>query len=102
VSPVSRGPLPEGRQPNDSKPKAKDADAPHAEQERVLADRYRVATFAEMLAKRLARHGLGLTGGSLAAVLSQKPASASVPRSVMTAAVRAVILASAGEVARPE
>jgi outer membrane lipoprotein-sorting protein len=50
-----------------------------------------------MLAKRLARHGLALSSGTLAAVLSQKAASASVPTSVMTSTIQAVTLVAAGQ-----
>ncbi len=50
-----------------------------------------------MLAKRLARHGLALGCGTLAAVLSQKAASASVPSSVMSSTIKAVTLVAAGQ-----
>jgi RNA polymerase sigma factor (sigma-70 family) len=59
----------------------------------------RLARARAMLAKRLARHGLGLTGVSLAAVLSEKAASGPVPSSVMAAAIRAVTLVAAGQAA---
>lgn len=49
-----------------------------------------------LLAKRLARHGLALTGGVLATVLSQKAASASVPTSVMSSAIKAATSVAAG------
>ncbi len=52
-----------------------------------------------MLAKRLARHGLAVPGGTLAAVLSQKVASAGVPNSVMTSAIKAVTSVAASQVA---
>ncbi|HTU21362.1 MAG TPA: sigma-70 family RNA polymerase sigma factor [Gemmataceae bacterium] len=48
-----------------------------------------------ILAKRLARHGLAVTGGTLAAVLSQKAVSASVPASTM----KGVAVVAAGQVA---
>jgi RNA polymerase sigma factor (sigma-70 family) len=50
-----------------------------------------------MLVKRLARHGLALSGGSLAAVLPQKAASACVPASVRTSTIKAVTLVAAGQ-----
>jgi uncharacterized protein (TIGR03067 family) len=49
-----------------------------------------------MLAKRLARHGLAVSGGSLAAVLSQNGASAGVPTSVVSATIQAATLYAAG------
>jgi formylglycine-generating enzyme required for sulfatase activity len=52
-----------------------------------------------LLAKRLARHGLTVSGGTLAAVLSQDAASACVPTSVLTATIKAVTLAAAGPAA---
>lgn len=51
-----------------------------------------------MLAKRLARHGLAVTGGTLAAVSSQS-ASASVPASVMSSTINAANLFAAGQTA---
>jgi predicted DNA-binding protein (UPF0251 family) len=50
-----------------------------------------------MLAKRLVRHGLAMSGGGLAAVLPQKAASACVPPSVMTSTIKAVTLVAAGQ-----
>jgi Sigma-70, region 4 len=52
-----------------------------------------------MLAKRLARHGLALSGGALAAVLSQKMASAGVPTPVVASTIRAATLLAAGPAA---
>jgi RNA polymerase sigma factor (sigma-70 family) len=52
-----------------------------------------------MLAKRLARHGLTASGGTLAAVLTEKAASASVPGSVMASTIKAVTSVAAGQVA---
>jgi RNA polymerase sigma factor (sigma-70 family) len=52
-----------------------------------------------MLAKRLARHGLAVTGGTLAAWLSQTAVSASVPTSVLSSTVKAVTLVAAGKTA---
>jgi RNA polymerase sigma factor (sigma-70 family) len=51
-----------------------------------------------MLAKRLARHGQAISGGSLAAVLSQQAASACVPTSVASATIKAAPLYAAGQV----
>lgn len=50
----------------------------------------RLARARAMLAKRLARRGLSVSGGMLAAVLPANAAPASVPTSVMTATVQAV------------
>jgi RNA polymerase sigma factor (sigma-70 family) len=50
-----------------------------------------------LLTKRLARRGLAMSGGSLAAVLSQKAASACVPASVMTSTSKAGTLVAAGQ-----
>ena len=52
-----------------------------------------------MLAKRLARHGLAVTGGTLAAALSQNLASASVPTGVLSSTIKAVTLVAAGKAA---
>jgi hypothetical protein len=49
-----------------------------------------------MLAKRLARYGLSLSGGALAAILSDG-ASAALPAALTTATVKASVLAAAGE-----
>jgi RNA polymerase sigma factor (sigma-70 family) len=57
----------------------------------------RLARARAMLAKRLARHGLALSCGTLAAVLSQKAASASVPTWVMTSTIKTVTLVAAGQ-----
>ncbi|HEY7330323.1 MAG TPA: sigma-70 family RNA polymerase sigma factor [Gemmataceae bacterium] len=56
----------------------------------------RVARARTMLAKRLARHGLTLSGATLAAVLAQKAASASVPSSVLSSTIEAATLVAAG------
>jgi RNA polymerase sigma factor (sigma-70 family) len=48
-----------------------------------------------MLAKRLARHSLAVSGGSLAGLLSQQTASACVPTSVVSSTIKAVTLAAA-------
>ena len=52
-----------------------------------------------LLAKRLARHGFALSGGTLAVVLTRGAASASVPASVMVSAIKAASLFAAGEAA---
>jgi RNA polymerase sigma factor (sigma-70 family) len=52
-----------------------------------------------LLAKRLARHGLAVTGGALAAVLSPNAASAGVPASVMSSTIEAASLFAAGQAA---
>jgi RNA polymerase sigma factor (sigma-70 family) len=61
----------------------------------------RLATARSMLAKRLARVGLALSGGALPAVLSQQGASASVPVSVASATIKAASLFAAGAAAAP-
>jgi RNA polymerase sigma factor (sigma-70 family) len=53
----------------------------------------RLARARTMLAKRLARHGLAVSGGALAAVLSQKVASAGAPTSVMSSTISAEVAA---------
>jgi len=52
-----------------------------------------------MLAKRLARHGLTVSAGTLAAVLSEKAAAAAVPGSLMNGTIKAVTLVAAGQAA---
>jgi len=52
-----------------------------------------------MLAKRLARHGLAVSGGSLATALSQNVASACVPTSVASATIKAATSYAAGQAA---
>ncbi len=59
----------------------------------------RLARARVMLAKRLARHRLAVSGGTLAAVLSEKAASASVPSTVMNSTIKAVTLVAAGQAA---
>jgi RNA polymerase sigma factor (sigma-70 family) len=59
----------------------------------------RLARARAMLAKRLTRHGLTVSVATLAAILSQKAASASVPGSVMTSTIRAATLVAAGQTA---
>jgi hypothetical protein len=50
-----------------------------------------------MLAKRLAQHGLALSSGALAAVLSQNVMSASVPTSVLSFTIKAATVFAAGQ-----
>jgi RNA polymerase sigma factor (sigma-70 family) len=57
----------------------------------------RLARGRVMLAKRLAPHRLAISGGALAAVLSQQVASAAVPASVVSSTIKAVTLFGAGQ-----
>jgi RNA polymerase sigma factor (sigma-70 family) len=57
----------------------------------------RLARGRTMLAKRLTRHGLALSGGSVAAVFSQNAASASVPPSLASSTLKAAHLLAAGQ-----
>jgi RNA polymerase sigma factor (sigma-70 family) len=57
----------------------------------------RVARGRVMLAKRLARHGLVVSGGALGVMLSQKVASAGVPTSVASSTIKAASLFAAGK-----
>jgi len=59
----------------------------------------RLARARAMLAKRLARHGLAVSGGSLAAVLSQQAAPACVPAAVVASTIKAATLFAAGQAA---
>jgi RNA polymerase sigma factor (sigma-70 family) len=52
-----------------------------------------------MLAKRLARHGWPVAGGTLAAVLSQQAAPASVPTFVVSSTIKSASLLAAGNAA---
>jgi RNA polymerase sigma factor (sigma-70 family) len=61
----------------------------------------RLATARAMLARRLGRHGLALSGGALAAGLSQNVASAGLPAAVASATVKAAGLFAAGQAAVP-
>ncbi|MBI1914878.1 MAG: sigma-70 family RNA polymerase sigma factor [Planctomycetes bacterium] len=56
----------------------------------------RLARARAMLARRLARHGLVLSGGSLAVLLSQESAACALP-SVAPATIKAATLLAAGE-----
>jgi RNA polymerase sigma factor (sigma-70 family) len=57
----------------------------------------RLARARTMLAKRLARRGLALSGGALAVVLAQNVAPAGVPASVASATITAASLVAAGQ-----
>jgi RNA polymerase sigma factor (sigma-70 family) len=50
-----------------------------------------------MLAKRLARHGLGVSGGALGVLLAQNITSAAVPTSALSNAIEAASLCAAGQ-----
>jgi RNA polymerase sigma factor (sigma-70 family) len=54
-----------------------------------------------LLAKRLARHGLAVAGGGLAALLSRSAASASVPASLIRTTIRSASLFWAGQATTP-
>jgi RNA polymerase sigma factor (sigma-70 family) len=59
----------------------------------------RLATARALLARRLRRSGLGVSGGALAAVLAQNAASAGVPAAVASRTIRAASLFAAGQAA---
>ena len=59
----------------------------------------RLARGRKMLAARLARHGLAVSGGLLAAMLAQNTASASVPATVVGSTIRAASVFAAGHAA---
>src|SRR6516162_3422821 len=59
----------------------------------------RLARARVMLAKRLARRGIGLSGGALAALVSQNVALAGVPTSVVSSTIKAASLLAAGQAA---
>jgi RNA polymerase sigma factor (sigma-70 family) len=59
----------------------------------------RLARGRSMLARRLARHGLAVSGGVLAGVLSQGAASAGVPPSAVASTIKAASLVAAGQAA---
>jgi RNA polymerase sigma factor (sigma-70 family) len=56
----------------------------------------RLTTARRMLAKRLARHGVRVSAGALAAVLLQEGASAGVPALLVGSTIKAIILVAAG------
>lgn len=57
----------------------------------------RLARARSMLAKRLARHGLAMSGGALTAVLARNAASAAVPMPVVSSTIEAATLFAAGQ-----
>ncbi len=59
----------------------------------------RLARARVLLAKRLARHGLTVSGGAVATMLSQNVASASVPTSVVLSTIKAASLFAVGQAA---
>jgi len=59
----------------------------------------RLARGRALLAKRLARHGLAFSGGTLAVTLAQGPASACVPTALVVSTVQAVAAVAAGQAA---
>jgi RNA polymerase sigma factor (sigma-70 family) len=59
----------------------------------------RLAQARKMLAKRLARHGLAVSGAALTAILSQNVLSAAVPTSLVSSTVQAVSVHAAGQAA---
>ena len=59
----------------------------------------RLARARAMLAKRLARRGIALSGGALAATLAQNAASAGVPTSVVSSTMQVASLVAAGQAA---
>ena len=56
----------------------------------------RLARARTMLGKRLTRHGLALSGGTVAAALSHTAASACVPTTVVSSTIKTVIFVAAG------
>jgi RNA polymerase sigma factor (sigma-70 family) len=59
----------------------------------------RLARARVLLARRLARHGLAVSGGALAAVLAQNAALASAPTAVVLRTIQAASLFAAGQAA---
>jgi RNA polymerase sigma factor (sigma-70 family) len=59
----------------------------------------RLATARTILARRLARTGLTISGGALATLLSQQLAAAAMPASVMSSTIKAATLFAAGQAA---
>ena len=57
----------------------------------------RLARGRAMLAKRLTRHGISVTGVSLGALFAQHAASACVPTAVLSTTIQATILTAAGQ-----
>jgi RNA polymerase sigma factor (sigma-70 family) len=56
----------------------------------------RLARARALLARRLTRYGLALSGAALAAILSEKAASACVPASVVSSTIEGIALLAAG------
>jgi RNA polymerase sigma factor (sigma-70 family) len=52
-----------------------------------------------ILAKRLVRHGLAVSAATLAGILTQEAASASLPSALMTSTIKVVTMAAAGKAA---
>lgn len=61
----------------------------------------RLVTARAMLARRLRRQGLAVSGGALAAALAQSAASAGMPFAVVSSTIRAAGLIAAGRAAAP-
>jgi RNA polymerase sigma factor (sigma-70 family) len=59
----------------------------------------RLARARALLARRLARHGLGVSGAALAAVLSREAAAADAPAAVLSSTSKAVTLVATGQAA---
>jgi RNA polymerase sigma factor (sigma-70 family) len=59
----------------------------------------RLAAGRQLLARRLARHGLALSGASVAALLAESGASASVPAALLASTTKAALLVAAGQTA---
>jgi RNA polymerase sigma factor (sigma-70 family) len=57
----------------------------------------RLTTARKLLARRLARYGLAVSGGALASALFKKTASACVPSFLQTSTLRAAVQAAAGQ-----
>jgi hypothetical protein len=59
----------------------------------------RLARARALLARRLGRHGVAVSGGVLAAVLAQHTAAAGVPPAVLSSTIKAVTAVAAGQAA---
>jgi RNA polymerase sigma factor (sigma-70 family) len=59
----------------------------------------RLARARAMLARRLTRHGVVLSGGALGSLLAQHAASAAVPASALSSTIQAATLLAAGQAA---
>ena len=58
----------------------------------------RLSRARSMLARRLARHGFSVSGGALAAVLAEQPASASIPAALVAGTLQLAGMLAAGPV----